>query len=221
MGDIKRHDHQRHAGLKHDFSGFRVDIDVEFGGGRDVAHFEIGATHQDDLFHAGHDIGGAGEGCGDIGQRAEWAERNTARRFRAKRVDDEIDRMGGLQRHGGIGQRDAIKPRFPMHMFGGDQRLHQRPVAACKDRDIGPPRQFADDARVLLRQRKRHIARDRGDAQHRNFVGAGQGQKDRHGVILAGVGVDDDLGCHVALLRILGQVSPAGQKLQCLRRGYL
>ena len=41
VGDVERHHHQGHAGSEHDISGFRVDVDVELGGGRDVADLEI------------------------------------------------------------------------------------------------------------------------------------------------------------------------------------
>lgn len=79
VGDVQGHDHQRHAGFEHDFSGFGVDVDVELGRGGDVADLEIGAAHQDDLGHPGDDVGGALEGGGDVGERAEGAEGDGAR----------------------------------------------------------------------------------------------------------------------------------------------
>ncbi len=45
----------RHARTQHDIGGVRIDIDVEFGGGRDVAHLEIAAAHHHDLLDARDD----------------------------------------------------------------------------------------------------------------------------------------------------------------------
>ncbi len=70
-----------------------------------------------------------------------------------------------LQRHGGLGQLDPVQPGLAMHMFGRHQIARQGPVAARKDRHVGPARQFADDAGVHLRQGQRHVAGDRDDAQ--------------------------------------------------------
>ena len=68
--------------------------------------------------------------------------------------------------------------------------------------NIRPPRQIADDARISRGQIERHIARHGHDAQHVEVFRAGQGQKDRDGVILAGIGVDDDLAGHCRLSSI-------------------
>ena len=79
-----------------------------------------------------------------------------------------------------------------MHLLGGDELAHQRPDRAGKDLDVGPAGQFADFARVLFGQRQRHVARHRGNAQHLQFR-ARQRQKNGDGIVLAGIGVDDDL----------------------------
>jgi hypothetical protein len=77
-------------------------------------------------------------------------------------------------------------------MFGRDQRAHQRADRAGKHLRLGSAGQFADLAGVLFRQRQRHIAGNRGDAQHVE-LGAGERQKDGNRVVLARVGIDDDL----------------------------
>ena len=53
---------------------FRIEGDIEFGGGGDVAHFEIGAAHHDDFSDAVGDLGLFHEGHADIGQRPEGAQ---------------------------------------------------------------------------------------------------------------------------------------------------
>ena len=195
MRHIQRHHHDLDPGFQHDIGGFGIHMDVEFGRRRDVAHLEIGAAHQHDPLHAAHDIGGACESGGDIGQRPEGAQRDAARGARAQGVDDKIHRMPLLQRHGRFRQVGAIQPGAPMHMLGRDQRPAHGGIAAGKHPHVGPPGQFADLARIQLRQRQRHIAGNGGDAQNLDFR-AGQRQQDGHGVILPRIGVDDDLLCH-------------------------
>jgi len=122
-------------------------------------------------------------------------ERDGAGRFAAQRVDQEIDRVALGQWQCGGGQIHAIQPGFAMHMFRRHQLAHQRGIATGINRDIRPPRQFADAARIHMGQRQRHIARDAGDAQQCQFR-RGQREQNGHRVILSGVGVDDDLACH-------------------------
>ena len=131
---IQRHHHKRYAGFEHDISGFRIDVNVEFGRGGDVAHLEIGAAHQHDLLHPGHDIGGLQKGRGDIGQRPKRAQRDGMRRFAPQGFDDEInaraDPASGII---GSAQLRAVQPGLAMHMFGRDQLALQGRVAAGKD----------------------------------------------------------------------------------------
>ncbi|SEN73388.1 hypothetical protein SAMN04488077_12619 [Roseovarius tolerans] len=114
--------------------------------------------------------------------------------------------MGRVQGHPGCGQIGAVKAALAVHMFGGDQIAADGAVTARADRQIGPPGQFADHPGVARGQRQRHVARDTGQAQHLDFLRGGQRQQDRHGVILSGIGVDDDLPArHVSsLLRLRG-----------------
>ena len=79
-----------------------------------------------------------------------------------------------------------------MDVFRRDQRTHQRAIAT---------REYWNDdlARVQFGQRQRHIARNGGQAQHLKF-GTGKRQQDRHGIVLAGIRVDDDLARHANLL---------------------
>ena len=92
----------------------------------------------------------------------------------------------------GLGQVRAVEPGLAMHVLGGDQRAHHGPDRAGEDPGLRPAGEFADLARVLLGQRQRHVAGDGGDAEHLELR-AGERQQDGDGVVLAGVGVDDDL----------------------------
>ena len=68
--------------------------------------------------------------------------------------------------------------------------------AASIDRNLGPAGQFHDTPRVPLGVSERNVAGDGDDAEHVEFVWRGQGQKDRHRVVLAGIGIDDDAALH-------------------------
>ena len=56
VGHVQAEHHERDAGLEHHLRGVRVDVDVELGGGRDVALAD-GAAHQHDLADAADDVG--------------------------------------------------------------------------------------------------------------------------------------------------------------------
>ncbi|MNL61319.1 hypothetical protein D3C87_1852260 [compost metagenome] len=60
------------------------------------------------------------------------------------------------------------------------------------------------------------IAGHRNDAQHIELFGRGEGEKDRHGIVLAGVGIDNDLAGH-GNFRRLGRYL-AGTLSNCVRR---
>jgi hypothetical protein len=69
-------------------------------------------------------------------------------------------------------------------------------LAAGIDRHLRAARQFADDAGVALGQRQRHGAGHRDDAEHLQLGRRGQRQQDGDGVVLTGIGVDDDRTGH-------------------------
>ena len=96
----------------------------------------------------------------------------------AQHVDDRVDRMAVGERHAGLGQAGAIQPGLAVHVLGGDQLAHQRPRAAGMDRQIGPPGELEHLARVLLGQRQRHVAGDRGDREHVQLVRRAERQQD-------------------------------------------
>jgi len=68
VGDVEGHHDRGQAGAEGDLRRPRVGADVEPGGGGDDPNLETGPAHQDDPGHACHDVGGALEGCGDVGQ---------------------------------------------------------------------------------------------------------------------------------------------------------
>ena len=82
-----------------------------------------------------------------------------------------------------------------MDVLGRHQGAHHGADGAGEDLDVRPAGQFADLAGIHLGPRQRHVAGHRRDAKHLELR-RGQRQQDRHGVVLAGIGVDDDgKGC--------------------------
>src|SRR5258708_954068 len=77
-----------------------------------------------------------------------------------------------------------------------------RAAGAAKHRNVGRPGELDEAQRVLGGEIDRHIAGDSGDAEEVETLGLGEGEQDGDGVVLAGIGIDDDLGArHGALLR--------------------
>ena len=67
------------------------------------------------------DVGRALEGDRDVGQRPERAERDGARGSAPQRVDDEVDAVLRLQRHGGVRQVRAVEAGLAVDMLGGHE----------------------------------------------------------------------------------------------------
>ena len=190
MGHIQAEHGELDAGLEHDLGGVRVGEDVELGRRRDVALAD-GAAHQHDLADVAHDVGRPPDRGGDIGERPERAERHGARPCPQRR-DDRVDRVRIGEPRPGLRQLRAIQPGAAVDMLGGDHGALQRPVAARMHRDVVAAGELDDLARVPFGQRQGDVAGDRGDRQHLQLLGRGQGQEDRERVVLSRVAVDDD-----------------------------
>ena len=98
-----------------------------------------------------------------------------------------------MERHRRFGQIRAVETGLAVDVFGrGRAGASAGRTGARMDRDVGPVRQFDDAARIHLGQAQGHVTRHRHDAEHVE-LGRRQGQEDRDRVVLAGVGIDDDL----------------------------
>ena len=87
-----------------------------------------------------------------------------------------------------------------MHVFCSDERTDHGTVRAFEDAPFGLPAEFADDAGIAAGHPQRHIAGDCRDAEEFDFIRAAEGKHEGGGIVLTGVGVDDDLAgfCHKA-----------------------
>ena len=119
-----------------------------------------------------------------------------------------VDAVLLLQRRDRLRHGGAVQAGRAVHVLGGHELARHRPRAAGIDRDVPPARQFHHLAGVQGRARQRHVAGRRHDAEHLQ-LGRGQRQQDGDRVVLAGIGVDDDL----LRLAVIGGVS-SGVRLE-------
>ncbi len=102
--------------------------------------------------------------------------------------------MARLGRGRRLGQVDAAEAGRAVNVLGGLKRPENRPRAAGVDGHVGAPGELANAARVLCRERERHVAGNGGHPEHLK-LGRGQREQERHCVVLAGVAIDDDRSC--------------------------
>ena len=192
VGDVQRQHHDRPAALEHRMGGVRVDIDIELGRRRGVAGDHRGPAHQHDFADFGQDARRLDDGLGDVGQRPQRAKRDAVRPGGQACLDDKIHRMPLGRRHGWRRQVAAVQPGLAMHIFRRYQRPQHRSGTAGIHRNVGAPRQFHQPARIGGGQLQRYVAGDAGDAADIELVRRGHGHQQGDGIVLAGVGVDDD-----------------------------
>ena len=90
-----------------------------------------------------------------------------------------------------VGEIHASEAVGAVHVARGDQTAEQRMAGAGRDRDIGAIGDFDEAQRVGESEFERYVAADRRDGFDFQLRRA-QGQKDRHHVVNAGIGVQDD-----------------------------
>jgi len=90
VGYVQANHGERNARIEDDARGFGIHVEIEFGGGSDVAAAE-GAAHDDDGFDERGDGRIGFEDRGDVGERADGDDGN----FAGIRTDDAADEFGG------------------------------------------------------------------------------------------------------------------------------
>src|SRR5207253_538351 len=83
---------------------------------------------------------------------------------------------------------------------------HERPVRACRDRDVVAAGEVEHANRVGGRLLEGLVARDRGDAQELE-LGGRQGEQERNRVVMTWIALQQDRGRHSA--RSIASISPA------------
>src|SRR4051794_3189689 len=195
VGDVEP-DHRDVDSTREDaVRGFRIRPDVELRRGRDVALGD-GAAHQDDAGDALPDAGVAGEEEGNIGQRPHGDEDDAVALLEGR--SDEVDRVpcGGPDLRGR--QVGPVEAGLAVDMGCRPLLTDERPVAADVHRDVGAVDVLEDLERVGGRLLEGLVARDRGDTEHLH-LGRGEREQERDGVVVAGIGVEDDGRSHQPL----------------------
>ena len=196
VSDIKRDHGDLDAAAENDVGRLGIDEDVELGRRCDVADLEIAAAHHDDLGDAAGGRGRLDQGHGDVGERAEGAERDRARFGSEQRVDEEIDAMLRLEFQLRFRQIGSVEPGRAVDMLGGHGLPSHRADRAGIDRNIGAAGELDHLQRVLGVLGEPDIAGDDDDGEDVELFGRGERQQDGDGVVLAGVRIDDDLAFH-------------------------
>src|SRR5580704_10377538 len=174
-------------------SGMRIDEDVELGCGRRVTALEKASAHQDHfaqtrnyarLHHHRH---------AEIGHRPERAEGQFALRRRHDRPNQVVDGVFGLKRRYRSWEVSAVQPCLPVDILRCFELTHHWAGAPGMDRNVGPARQLDNFQRVFRSAPQRHITAYRRYPDDLEFCRRAKREQDREGVILARIGIDDDL----------------------------
>ncbi|GGB49179.1 hypothetical protein GCM10008019_00860 [Deinococcus soli (ex Cha et al. 2016)] len=202
VGGVQADHGQRHAAPEDDVRGVRVGQGVEFGGGRPVAGVGT-AAHPHDLPHQWNDVRCEAEGQRDVRQGSGGDQRDLAG-VGADGADDERGGVLVFRAARGDRQVGAVQAALAVHGLRADPLLHQRAVRSGVHRHVGAGN-LAGDQGVAGGAVQAHVPEHGGQAQDVQFR-AGQRQEDVHGVVVAGVEVQDDgAGCAHA-----GQYAPPG-----------
>src|SRR5690606_33317621 len=191
-GHVEAEHLHRPAGLEDDRGGLRVGEHVELGG-RVVVAAGVGAAHDDEVAGPLHDPRLLPYGQRDVGERPDRDERDLAGGG-AQGVDDEVHGVpvgGGADR---FGEHGVAQAGGSVHVPGADHRVEQGAGAAGGDRDVAQVQELAERQRVPGGHGQVGVAAHGGDGDDLQAGGAG-GEGEGHGVVDAGVAVDEDL-CH-------------------------
>ena len=190
---IETYHGERPSGLEDDLRGFGVVGDVGFGGGVDIAAGDR-ASHDDDFLHERNDGGIFADGERDVSERANRHERDFMRRG-VNHFDDEV---GGEPRVGlalARGEFDVGKAVLAVPELGGDELLRERMLGAVGDGNIAAVGERDHAESILETLRLDYVSGHDGERTDVEF-GRVEREHDGHGVVGAGVGIDDDFfGC--------------------------
>lgn len=212
IGDVEPEDRDGAAGVQHLLKGMRVGIDVVLGRGGDVAAGAARPAHDHDLSQARADIRRKAERQRHIGGGPGDGQRDGVRRLAADRIDDELRGIVAGQRHVGLDDRNGADAARSVEIARLDRIAQQRTRGPRIDRNLGTVRDLADEAGVAGGAFQPRIPGDRGDAENVERLAGREGQQQRHGVVDAGVAIDDQLDRSHAL-----RTSPASCR-NCRRR---
>ena len=189
MGDVEADHRDREAAAEHDPRRLRVHPDVELGRGRPVALAD-GPAHEADVRDLRRQAGRGQQQLGDVGQRPRRDQRDRAGR-RLEGRPQERERALGPHLGARLGEVGPVEPALAVDVVGDLERPRERGRRPGRDRHVGPAEQREDPERVARRLAQPDVAADGRDAQHLELR-PGERQRDREGVVVAGVAVQED-----------------------------
>ena len=187
-GGVERHQGQDGAGADDRLGRLRVGVEVELGGGGDVARLRESAAHDDDPSGALEQARLAGLGEGEIGQGRHRDHGDPGLLPQAAhQVVDRVPR--GLAR--GRRQLGLAETGGAVEVGGAQGPAPQRPRRAGVHRDVAAAGELGDPEGVGDPGGQRHVAAGNGDPPDLE-LGRGEGEQDGHGVVDAGVDIEYD-----------------------------
>ena len=185
VGDVQAGHQQARPRFEHHHRRLGIAPDVELGRGGDVAGRGAPAHERD----AGDEVGQVGrepEGQREVGERPGRHE--PAPGPGAHGLDEELDGVAGSGRTRQRREAGSVQPRLAVHLLRvaclGDQRTGRAGVDSHVEVE-----HLCHHERVARRALDPDVAADGRDPEQ---LGVATGQHHRHGVVLAGIAVEDD-----------------------------
>ncbi len=185
---------QRPARRENDRGGLRVDVNIKFSGGCRIAS-GVGAAHENYFFDFLDDPRVFTNGHGDVRQGPRGHQCDVATGLHQE-LDDHIDGVPRVERHGRLAERRAVEPRLAVNIPSRLELAGQRPVAAGRDGDVLDPGDGSDAAGVKAGLVEGLVPRYGRDGDELDLRVA-MSEQDRHGVIVAGIAIQDYLSRHL------------------------
>ena len=157
---------------------------------------EIAATHDDDFLDAACGFGRQTEHLGNVGEWAYRTYRDAVRLGMGEQIHHISHRMQYFQRRFRLVQLHATQAIVAVYVLGGNQGFDERFFCATIHTQIRATCPVGNHAGIFAGVVQRHIARHGGEGQYLKQTHFFQTQRHQNGgcVVLAGVGVDDELG---------------------------
>src|SRR2546425_8378221 len=187
---------QRPARREHNRGGLGVNGDIEFGRWRRIAS-GVGAAHENYFLDFLDDPRFFSYRHGNVRQRPGRHQGDVAAGTH-QQLDDQVDGMTPVEGHGRLAERGAVEPGLAVNIRSRLQRPGQGPIATGRYRDIPYAGDATDPAGIeagFVDGLVPSHGRDRDELDLRVAVS----EQNRHGVIVAGIAIQNDLSSHLWL----------------------
>ena len=193
MGHVEPDHRHVEAAVEHPRGGLGIGPDVELGGRRPVALGDRPAHEHDALDPLDH-LRVQGQQERDVGERTHRHERDRLGRG-GEPLGHEVDGVRGHRPPTRRREVGAVEPRLPVHLARGLPLAHERARGAGGHGHVASPHGLEHAQGVRRRPLQRAVAGHGGHPQELH-LGACQREEQGHGVIVAGVAVDEERDGH-------------------------